>query len=340
VDEAMMTDDGNAPSAAASAPVALITGIRGQDGWYLAQRLLGLGYRVVGTTHDAAHAGAIAIDGRDVPVIAVDLGDAAQIDDAIRRCAPDEVYNFAARASSAQLFDDPLATAEINGVAVARLLEAIQRHRPAARFCQASSSEVFAGAAVSPQDESCARLPINAYGAAKAFADHLVAAYRRNSRLFACSAILYPHESPRRPVHFLVRKVARAAAAIAAGQDHALALGDLGAVRDWGYAPDVVEAMRRMLQQSAPRDYVIATGEPHTVRDVCEAAFGRVGLDWRRHVAVDERLVRAPDDVIRVGDPGRARAELNWAPSLTFREMIGHIVDCDRRLLAPPRSAD
>jgi len=332
-----MTDAGDASTAA---PLALITGIRGQDGWYLAQRLLGLGHRVVGTTHDAAHAGAIAIGGRDVPVIAVDLGDTEAVEAAIRDQAPDEVYNFAARASSAQLFDDPVATAEINGVAVARLLEAIRRHRPGARFCQASSSEIFAGAEVSPQNEATPRQPINAYGAAKAFADHVVAAYRKSFGLFACSAILYPHESPRRPVHFLVRKVARAAARVAAGLDDAITLGDLGAVRDWGYAPDTVEAMRQMLQQRAPRDYVIATGEPHTVRDVCEAAFGHVGLDWRRHVAVDDRLVRAPDDVIRLGDPARARAELNWAPSLTFRELIGHIVDCDRRLLAPPRSAD
>jgi GDPmannose 4,6-dehydratase len=316
--------------------VALITGIRGQDGWYLARRLLALGYRVIGTTHEPARAGVLAIDGHDVPVIALDLADMAQIEDAIRDRRPDEVYNFAARASSAQLFDDPLATADINGVAVARMLEAIRRHHPAARFCQASSSEVFAGAAHSPQDETCARQPINAYGAAKAFADHLVAAYRRSCGVFACSAILYPHESPRRPVHFLVRKVAHAAAAIAAGRDHAIALGDLGAVRDWGYAPDAVEAMRRMLQQPEPRDYVIATGEPHTVRDVCEAAFGRVGLDWRRHVAIDDRLVRAADEVVRLGDPSRARAELNWAPSLTFPELIGHIVDSDRRLLETP----
>jgi GDPmannose 4,6-dehydratase len=309
---------------------ALITGIRGQDGWYLARRLLGLGYRVVGTTHDPGAAGAIAIDGRDAPVIALDLLDMAQVEDAVQRHAPDEIYNFAARASSAQLFDDPLATAEINGVAVGRLLEAIRRHRPAARFCQASSSEVFAGAAASPQDETTPRLPVNAYGAAKAFADHLVAAYRHSCGLFACSAILYPHESPRRPVHFLVRKVAHAAARIAAGLEHTIALGDLGAVRDWGYAADAVEAMRRMLQQPVPRDYVVATGQPHTVGEVCEAAFARVGLDWRRHVAVDDQLRRAPDGVLRVGDPLRARAELNWAPSLTFAELIGHIVDSDR----------
>jgi GDPmannose 4,6-dehydratase len=317
--------------------VALITGIRGQDGWYLARRLGELGHRVIGTTHQAAAAGAIAIAGRDVPVIAVDPGDAAQVEAVIRDVRPDEVYNFAARASSAQLFDDPLATADANGVAVARWLEAIRRHHPAARFCQASSSEIFAGAATSPQDEATPRQPLNAYGAAKAFADHLVAAYR-TCGVFACSAILYPHESPRRPVHFLVRKVAHAAARIAAGLADTIALGDLSAVRDWGYAPDTVEAMRLMLVRPEPRDYVIATGAPHTVEDVCAAAFGRVGLDWRRHVATSEQLVRAPEAVARVGDPARARRELNWAPSLTFTELIGHIVDSDRRQLGGERT--
>jgi len=312
---------------------ALITGIRGQDGWYLARRLLELGYRVIGTSHQRDHAGSIAIDGQDVPVVAVDLGDLASIEDVIRRERPDEIYNFAARASSAQLFDDPLATADINGVAVARLLEAIRRERPEARFCQASSSEIFAGAAVSPQDETTPVQPINAYGAAKAFADHLIAAYRRSCGLFACSAILYPHESPRRPVHFLVRKLAHAAARVAAGLEDRIAIGDLSAVRDWGYAPDTVEAMRRMLQQAEPRDYVIATGQPHTVQDVCEAAFAHVGLDWRRHVVVDDQLVRGPEAALRIGDPSRARAELNWAPSLTFAQLIGHIVDSDRRRL-------
>lgn len=322
------------------ARVALITGIHGQDGWYLARRLLDLGYRVIGTTHERDRAGSIVIDGRGVAVAAVDLTDMAEVEDVIRNQRPAEVYNFAARASSAQLFDDPLATAEINGVAVARLLEAIRRHHPAARFCQASSSEIFAGVTVSPQDEATPRLPLNAYGAAKAFADHLVAAYRSACGMFACSAILYPHESPRRPVHFLVRKVARAAARTAAGLQDKIALGDLAAVRDWGYAPDAVEAMRRMLQQPEARDYVIATGEPHTVEDVCEAAFAHVGLDWRRHVVIDEHLRRASEGVLRVGNPARARAELNWTPSLTFAQLIGHIVDSDRCLLGEERSAD
>jgi GDPmannose 4,6-dehydratase len=314
--------------------LALVTGIRGQDGWYLARRLLELGYTVLGTTHDPAAVAPLAIAGKTVPVLALDLGDLAAIEDLVRTHRPTEIYNFAARASSAQLFDDPLATAEINGVAIARLLEAIRRHSPETRFCQASSSEVFAGARWSPQDESTAKLPLNAYGAAKAFADHLVAAYRKTHGLFACSAILYPHESPRRPPHYLVRKVAQAAARVEAGLLQEVTVGDLAAVRDWGYAPDYVEAMRLLLARPEPRDYVIASGEAHTVAEVCAAAFAHVGRDWRAHVKVDDRFKRTPEAVERVGDAARARAELGWAPTLGFAQLIGHIVDSDRLLLA------
>jgi GDPmannose 4,6-dehydratase len=315
-------------------PLALITGIRGQDGWYLARRLLELGYRVLGTTHEPAAQSALAIEGRSVPVLTLDLGDLAAIEEVVRAHRPAEIYNFAARASSAQLFDDPLATADINGVAVARLLEAIHRHGAGTRLCQASSSEVFGGAPSSPQDESTAKLPLNAYGAAKAFADHLVAAYRSTHGLFACSAILYPHESPRRPPHYLVRKVAQAAARVDAGLAERVTVGDLAAVRDWGYAPDYVEAMRLQLARPEPRDCVIATGEGHTVADVCAAAFAHVGRDWRAHVEVDDRFKRTPEAVQRIGDAARARNELGWAPTLGFAQLIGHIVDSDRLLLA------
>jgi GDPmannose 4,6-dehydratase len=312
------------------ASTALITGISGQDGWHLARRLLELGARVTGTTHRPDAAGSIEIAGTPVPVIALDLGDMAQVEAAIQAQRPDEIYNFAARASSSQLFDDPIATAEINGVAVGRLLEAIRRHSPHTKLCQASSSEVFAGATTSPQDEATPRQPLSAYGAAKAFADHLVAAYRSTHGLFACSAILFPHESPRRPVHFLSRKVAQAAARVRAGLQDSVTLGDLDAVRDWGFAPDYVEAMRRMLQAPAPRDYVIATGERHTVGDVCAIAFGHLGLDWRAHVTVDDKLKRGPDAVLRIGNPARARADLDWHPTVSFAEMIEQMVDADR----------
>jgi GDPmannose 4,6-dehydratase len=307
---------------------ALITGIAGQDGWYLARRLRELGVEVIGTSHRGELA-SIDIDGAPIRVVTMPLDDAAAIERVIADVRPDELYNFAARASSAQLFDDPLATADINGVAIARMLEAIRKHSPATRFCQASSSELFVGASTSPQDETTPRAPLNAYGAAKAFADHLVAAYRASHGLFACSAILFPHESPRRGPHFLVRKVTRAAAQANRGKLEQLTLGDLSAVRDWSYAVDTVEAMRRMLQRSEPCDYVLASGEAHTVREVCELAFGHVGLDYRAHVVTDPTLVRAPEPVPRIGNPARARRDLEWAPTLTFAELIGYMVDSE-----------
>ena len=315
-------------------PTAIITGISGQDGYYLAEHLLALGHAVIGTTHRPDASANIDVGGQLVPLVYVDLASATAIDAFIAAHRPDELYNVAARASSAQLFDDPLATADINGVAVARILEAIRRHSPHTRLCQASSSEVFAGTTRSPQDEHTVRSPLNAYGAAKAFADHMIAAYRHQHGVFACSAILYPHESPRRPPHFLVRKVAHAAARAAAGHGGQVALGDLGAVRDWGYAPDVARAMQLMLAAAEPRDYVIATGEPHTVEDVCQVGFAHVGLEWRAYVTVDGTLVRPPEAVRRVGDSTRARTELGWAPSLDFAQMIGRLVDADRLLLS------
>jgi GDPmannose 4,6-dehydratase len=211
----------------------LVTGISGQDGWYLAKRLLELGHAVVGTTH-RANVGSVDIQGTLVPVLPLNSLDLASIQAVLRAQRPAAVFNLAARASSAQLFDDPLGTAEVNGLSVARWLEAIRRESPTTRFCQASSSEIFAGAASFPQDETTAVRPLSAYGAAKAYADHLVAAYRSAHSIFACSAVLYSHESPRRPSHFLMPKVARAVARIARGLEERVVLGDLSAVRDWG----------------------------------------------------------------------------------------------------------
>lgn len=313
-------------------PTAVITGAGGQDGWYLARNLLARGYQVIGTTHRAYADNTLAVGDHAILLVHVDMTDTASIDAVVRTHKPDELYNLGCRSSSAQLFDDPLATADVNGVAVVRFLEAIRRDSPATKFCQASSAEVFQGATTSPQDETTAKAPLNAYGAAKAFADHMIAAYRTRG-VFACSAILYPHESPRRPPHYLVRKVARAAARIAAGRDKQVVVGDLTAVRDWGYAPDYVEAMRLMLQAQAPSDYIIASGEAHTVADACEAAFSHIGLDWKQHVVVDDQFKRAAETVRRIGNPARARAELGWHPSLTFAQMIGELVDSDRAAL-------
>jgi GDPmannose 4,6-dehydratase len=312
---------------------ALITGVRGQDGWYLARQLLAGGYSVVGTTHRGGGPTELDVEGHRMPLVVLDLSSLPEIEALLRTVRPDELYNFAARASSAQLFDDPLATADINGVAVARLLEAIVRTGAPIKLCQASSSEILAGARQSPQDETTAIAPLNAYGAAKAFADHLVAAYRSSRRVFACSAVLYPHESPRRPAHFLVRKVTRAAARISAGLERHLTLGDLEAVRDWGYAPDYVDAMWRMLQAAEARDYVVASGQGHSVREVCELAFGHVGLDWQPHVVVDPGLTRPLEPVRRIGNSARAHTDLGWRPTVGFHQLIVDLVEFERAAL-------
>ena len=254
----------------------------------------------------------------------------SQIEEVVRIGQFTEIYNLASRASSAQLFDDPLATADINGLAVGRFLEAIKSHSPSTRFLQASSSEVFAGSSTSPQDERTLRHTLSAYGAAKAFADHLVSAYRSTHGLFACSAVLFSHESPRRPPHFLVRKVARAAARIADGLQDTVTLGDLSAIRDWGFAGDYVEGMKLMLRAEKARDYVLSTGLPHTVRDVCEIAFQHVDLDWNDHVRIEEQSMRVADPVARVGNSSRARRELGWTPATSFDQLVKQMVDSDR----------
>lgn len=307
----------------------LITGICGQDGWYLAKRLLELGHSVVGTTHRAG-VSSVDVDGAKVPVVQLALEDGEQIRELVRTERPVGIFNLAARASSAELFDAPLATAQINGMSVAYWLEAIRTESPRTRFCQASSSEIFAGAECSPQDETTAPRPLSAYGAAKAYAGHLVSAYRSTHSLFACTAILFSHESPRRPSHFLVPKVTRAAARIARGEVDHVTIGDLDAVRDWGYAADYVEAMRRMLAADEPADFVVATGEVHTVRQVCEIAFTHLGLDWQRHVDSDERFKRPVERVARVGNSERARRLLGWSPACSFRQLVTMLVDAER----------
>lgn len=308
---------------------ALVTGVGGQDGWYLARLLLDRGYEVVGTSHRRSAASTVQVGRAKVEVEHLDLNDTEQVTAHIRSSPYDEIYNLAARASSAQLFDDPLSTAEVNGVAVARILEAIRRHSPTTRFCQASSSEVFAGATSSPQDETTLRAPVSAYGAAKAFADHMVAAYRFEHGLHASSAILFSHESPRRPKHFLVRKVTHAAACAAVGQPITVVIGDLAAVRDWGFAGDYMRGMWQIQQQPAPDDFVLATGSGHTVQQVCETAFAYAGHDWSTYIDIDPSLARRPDPADRVGNAEKARKLLGWRPDMQFTDLIHHLVDTD-----------
>jgi len=309
---------------------ALITGIGGQDGCYLAELLLAQGYKVIGTSHREDAGTSIRIAGSEVPTVHLSLTRTDEIKALLETIRPDEIYNLASRSSSAQLFDDPIATSTINGLAVVAFLEVLRGTLPRARFCQASSSELFANSKQSPQDENTPMLPRNAYGAAKLFAHTMIGAYREQFGVFACSAILFNHESPRRGPEYVTRKVTLAAARIAEGRADALQLGSLDSRRDWGFAGDYARAMWLMLQQDAPEDFVIATGQTHSVGDLCEVAFARVGLDYRDHVRVDQDQGRRPETIELRGNPAKAMAKLRWRPSVSFAELIGMMVDADR----------
>jgi len=302
---------------------AIITGITGQDGYYLSRHLIKSGYRVIGTSRLG---GSLFIDGVTIPVHELDLLDVDKIINMFKEVHPQVVFNLAARASSAQLFDDAVLTSEINGVSVVRLLEAIKRTDRGVKFCQASSCEVFSGAKVSPQDENTPKSPTNAYGAAKAFGDHVVAAYRSTYDIFACSAILYPHESIRRDLHFLVRKITNAAATISKGMMDNIEIGNLDAIRDWGWANDYMMALLLMVEQSLPQDFVIASGTGHRVKDVCKFAFETVDLDWQKHVSVNKAYCRYDAGVPKIGNPTCARTVLGWSPSVSFKDMIKRLV--------------
>lgn len=312
---------------------ALIFGIAGQDGSHLAELLLGKGYRVVGTSRNPAFARAhlAEIGCEPVEVMAIDLRSTEAIGDLIGRIAPDEVYNYASFSTGSGMYDQPVEIAEINGVLVARILDSIRGHQ--IRFCQASSSEMFGIAQASPQDENTGFSPRSPYGAAKLLGHQLIGMARHRDATFACSAILFNHESARRPTAFVTRKITQAAAAISVGRADELVLGDLTARRDWGHASDVVRAMWMMLQTEQADDYVVATGQTHSVADLCRIAFGHVGLDPERYVRVDPSLRRAPDGAQLVGDAGRIRERLGWAPRISFEAMIKQMVDADLRTL-------
>ncbi len=326
-------------------PRALITGITGQDGPYLAEQLLAEGWEV----HGLARPGDLPGEGvpGEVRILEASLADEASLEAAVRASRPRHIYNLAAATSVAASFDDPLTTGEVTGLGVLRLLETIRRIDPAIRLLQASSAEIFAGAATSPQDESTPLQPISPYGVAKSFAHQIVAVYRQSHGIFAATTILYNHESPRRGLHFVTRKVSDGAARIALGLAAELRLGNLDVERDWGYAPDYVRAMRLALQRDTPDDYVVATGETHSLREVLDIAFAEVGLDWRRHVVSDPALTRPAEPVRLCGNAARARRLLGWAPSRDFvsviREMVAADLDrlkgaADSGAAAPPRS--
>jgi GDPmannose 4,6-dehydratase len=315
---------------------ALITGITGQDGSYLAELLLEKGYEVHGMVRRSSTERFERIEHlRDrITLHQGDLLDQRSLVDALRACRPDEVYNLAAMSFVAVSWIQPTLTAEFTGVGVTRMLEAVRETCPDARFYQASSSEMFGKVRQVPQNESTPFYPRSPYGVAKAYGHHITVNYRESYGLFGCSGILFNHESERRGLEFVTRKISWHAAAIKLGLAQELRLGNLDAERDWGYAVDYVEAMWLMLQQDVADDYVIATGKTHSVRECAEIAFARVGLDWRDHVVVDDTFKR-PAEVDRlVGDAGKAQRELGWAPRTGFRELIELMVDADLKLLS------
>jgi GDPmannose 4,6-dehydratase len=320
---------------------ALITGIGGQDGSYLSELLLEAGYEVVGLVRPGAppYENLAALAG-DVELYEADLLNQTSLAQALRAAAPTEIYNLAAPSFVPASWEQPVQTAEFAAVGATALLEAVRSVDPAIRFYQASSSEIFGEPRESPQTEQTALAPVTPYGVAKAYAHFIVHSYRRLYGLFACSGILYNHESPRRPLQYLPRKVAHGAAAISLGLQEELVLGDLDARRDWGFAGDYVRAMWLMLQQDEPGDYVIASGESHSVRELVQSAFGHVGLDWQQHVRVDPALQRGPAELRRlVGDPSKARAQLGWKSELGFSRLVQMLVDADVERLRAEQAA-
>ncbi|MCU0506602.1 MAG: GDP-mannose 4,6-dehydratase [Chloroflexi bacterium] len=313
------------------ARTALITGITGQDGSYLAELLLENGYRVVGMTRRSSTATNERIAHlRDrLELVQGDLLDQASLVAALTDVRPDEVYNLAAQSFVPTSWNQPVLTGEFTGLGVTRMLEAIRQVTPGVRFYQASSSEMFGKVREVPQDERTPFHPRSPYGVAKAYGHFLTVNYRESYGMFAVSGILFNHESPRRGLEFVTRKVTDGAARVAHGQTDVLRMGNLDAERDWGFAGDYVRAMWLMLQQDEPRDYVVATGVTHSVRDLCRVAFAHVGLDYERHVDTDPAFYRPAEvDHLR-GDSSRARAELGWAPTVTFEELVGMMVDAD-----------
>jgi GDPmannose 4,6-dehydratase len=313
----------------------LITGITGQDGSYLAELLLDKGYDVHGMVRRASTEKFDRIEHlRDrITLHQADLLDQRSLVDALRAAKPDEVYNLAAMSFVAVSWIQPTLTAEFTGVGVTRILEALREVCPQARFYQASSSEMFGKVRETPQTESTPFYPRSPYGVAKVYGHHITVNYRESYDLFAASGILFNHESERRGLEFVTRKVTWHAAAIKLGQRDRVALGNLDAKRDWGYAKDYVEAMWLMLQQDAPSDFVIATGETNTVRRLVEIAFDEVGLPWESHVVIDDAFKRPAEVDLLVGDAGKAKRELGWEPQTSFEDLIRLMVRSDLRLL-------
>jgi len=318
-------------------PTALITGIGGQDGSYLSELLLSKGYRVVGTVPDGDP---VNIDRvlhllDRITVVQDDLLDQDRLEKIFRDHRPDEVYNFAANSVLAASFHQPILATMVLAMGVTRILEAIRKVTPKARFFQASSSEIFGKPAEVPQSETTPFHPRNPYGVSKVYSHLMTMTYRENYNLYTCSGILYNHESPRRSPEFVTRKITQTAARIKLGLVGELCLGNLDARRDWGFAGDYVRAMWLMLQQPHPADYILATGETHSVRDLCEEAFSHLGLDYREYVVLEAESFRAPETAQLVGIPAKAHRDLGWKREVSFRDLVRMMVDADLEAFRP-----
>jgi GDPmannose 4,6-dehydratase len=312
-------------------PRALVTGITGQDGSYLAELLLERGYEVVGlvrrTSSDSMERIAHLAD--RITIVPGDLLDEASLTRLLTEFRPSEVYNLAAQSFVQTSWSQPVLTGEITALGVTRLLDAIRQVDPTIRFYQASSSEMFGKVVETPQSETTPFYPRSPYGVAKVYGHWITVNYRESYGLHASSGICFNHESPRRGLEFVTRKVTNSVARIKLGLQSRLALGNLDSQRDWGYAADYVTAMWMMLQQDEPCDFVIATGETHSVRELCELAFGHVGLAWEEHVVVDERFIRPAEVDLLIGDASRAHERLGWKAQTSFGELVSMMVEAD-----------
>lgn len=308
---------------------ALITGIAGQDGSYLAELLLGKGYKVYGIVQRSATDPFDNIRHilGDIEICVGDLGDSSSLIRAVQNSQPDEVYNLAAQSFVKSSWDVPEMTGDITGVGVTRVLEAVRREKPDARFYQASSSEMFGKVAETPQRETTPFHPRSPYGVAKVYGHWITLNYRESYNMFACSGILFNHESPRRGYEFVTQKIASTVAYIKEGLAKELKLGNLDAKRDWGFAGDYVEAMWMMLQQNVADDHVIGTGETHSVEEFVELAFKHVGLDWHEYVKQDERYMRPAEVDLLLADPKKAKEKLGWEAKVKFPELVNMMVD-------------
>jgi len=322
---------------------AIITGITGQDGSYLAELLLSKGYEVVGTVRRSSAPNFWRVQHilNRLTIWPADLLDQLSILRLVDEVRPHELYNLAAMSFVPASWDQPMLTAEFNAQGVTRVLEAIRQVDPSIKIYQASSSEMFGKVRQVPQNEETPFYPRSPYGVSKVFAHYITVNYRESYDLFAVSGMLFNHESPRRGLEFVTRKVTDGVARIKHGLTDSLSLGNLDAHRDWGFAGDYVRAMWLMLQQDRPEDYVISTGVSQSVRDLVELAFGHAGLDWRKHVRLDPKLIRPAEVEHLIGDCSKAKAQLGWSPSVDFKRLVGMMVDADlERVAAAPQLAD